>query len=233
MKNILIITLVFFGIDSYAHSAFDLEPGQNQSSIKYKLIEKIDLNKSLQQLQDLSRPLEKYENKTCLESLLSGEKPYDFSRRPYLDKKQNKARRSATRKKIEDIRREFVNPSDTSFNGKLEAGWYSVNGLQTCLMFFDKKLVAIYLGLNNHNIGQDFYDTLPISYTDKHNEEHAANGDKKLKKPAYQTSGYWSHGDNGWEVKFNNWYYTVASLHYSSNKGVDEIIKHISGYSGD
>jgi hypothetical protein len=234
MKKNVFALYFFLIFPMSAHESFGLTSGQDRTSINYKLIKEIDLSKkSLEQLEDLRRPLSKFENKQCISSALETKLSYQFDRREYLNKKQRKARKSAWKKSKMEIRRKFANPSDASFNGMLEAGWYSIDGLQTCLIFFDKKLIAMYLGLHEHNIGQDFYKTLPISYIDGHINEHTLNKDKEVKIPSFQTDGYWTHGHNGWDIFFQNYYYSAASLHYSSKKGVDELVKYIAGFDGD
>jgi hypothetical protein len=228
LKLLTLPFLIFFSIDSYSHSAFNLKPGQPISSIEYKLIEFIDFDNLID---ESGFQFEKYKNKSCIQSTIRGQ-AVDFYTRPYLSKKQKKSRRNAIKKTYNEINNKYLSPKDPSFNGKMEAAWYSIQGLQTCLVFFDKNLIAIYLPLYEHNIGPDFYMSKP-SYTGKHNIEHAESNDKRFAEPSYRVNGYWSHGDIGWEVEYGNEYFMNTYLHYSSKQGIDEIIKYIAGYKGD
>ena len=228
-KNIISasIALIFFSSISFAHESFGLQVGQDKNSIKYKLIKKVDLSVGIDNLED-GYSLDKYDSDECYEMIQDRVwTAYNsYTNRTGLTKEQKKLRKKAIKGKRNDVLM-IRNPTDPTFGNKLELGWYSVDARQTCLVFWENKLVSIYLNLYAHNIGQDFYDNIPEPYTMKNNKEH---GISDPQYPGFQTDGSWRHDENDWFVFFPNFSYLSTRLIYTNQKKMDLIVNELIGH---
>lgn len=232
----LFIASIFVSLNIYPHEAFGLAVGQDKQNIEYNLTKKADLSVGLNNLRkEFGFKGAKYKTISCYvmfqNAIYFSYKTY--RQRAHLTKEQKKIRKKAYIKS-RDFNNIIYEPTDLSFGNMLELGWYSVDGRATCLVFWNSKLIGIFLDLTSHGITDS--REKGIELLKEHCKDHISGC------PGWGEEGHWDHDEEDWLVKLNsyNFYfdnrygnsvmYPMRELQYTNQKKIDLIISDILGH---